>query len=131
MITFCFFCNHFLNLSSCQSCVARSNEWQQRFEEGTRLWNQLQEAAKPVENWASEAEQLLRTRDDANGNVLLRISVCMTYSYVPNFVSIYDMLISSLLYSSARAVSKTPKFAHINVFTGSKLSSASNIKLLL
>ena len=49
-----------------QHCVDHSRDWQQKLEEGLKLWRRVQEKAKPLEDWLQQAEKVLKMADDSD-----------------------------------------------------------------
>lgn len=62
-------------LKECQSCA---RDWEQRLEEGLKLWRHVQEKAKPLDNWISAAEHALNP--SAADSSLIELSVCAVFS---------------------------------------------------
>jgi len=57
------FCMHVFKES--QQCAT---DWEQRLEEGMKLWRHLQEKAKSLENWISSAEYALNSLSGDNSS---------------------------------------------------------------
>ncbi len=50
--------------------MSQSKEWECKLERGLRLWHQLQQRAQPVEEWVSQAEDVLNLQMESTQHLI-------------------------------------------------------------
>ena len=72
-----------------QNCVSQSKEWESRLEKGLRLWRNLQQKAQPVEEWVTEAVDVLHLQGEPTTQLIQKHKVSfnnITLYYLQNSI---------------------------------------------